>query len=63
MNIKKLIEIEETLFVGWDLTKIDHPYDLSTVIESYPPNVAHCKEKLVPLGVTLHENSMDSSYS
>ncbi len=100
MNVKKLTDIEETLFVGWDFEKIyqrtefepmpwdyktiiqsylskedrlldmgtgggefllslDHPYDLTTVTESYPPNLALCKEKLVPLGITLHENELN----
>lgn len=40
---------------GEFLLSLKHPIDRTTAIEGYPPNVAFCKEKLVPLGVTFKE--------
>jgi SAM-dependent methyltransferase len=38
---------------GEFLLTLDHPYDLTSVTEAYPPNIEICKNKLVPLGITV----------
>lgn len=40
---------------GEFLLSLGHPYYLTSVTESYPPNVALCRETLVPLGIDFHE--------
>ena len=40
---------------GEFLFSLGHPYYLTSVTESYPPNVALCRETLVPLGIDFHE--------
>lgn len=40
---------------GEFLLSMGHPYHLTSVTESYPPNVALCRETLVPLGIDFHE--------
>lgn len=38
---------------GEFLLTLDHPYYLTSVTEAYPPNIEICKNKLVPLGITV----------
>ena len=38
---------------GEFLLTLDHPYHLTSVTEAYPPNIEICKNKLVPLGITV----------
>lgn len=38
---------------GEFLLTLRHPYDKISVTEGYPPNVALCKERLAPLGITV----------
>ena len=40
---------------GEFLLSLGHPYHLTSVTESYPPNAALCRETLVPLGIDFHE--------
>lgn len=38
---------------GEFLLTLDHPYHLTSVTEAYPPNIEICKNKLVPLGISV----------
>ena len=40
---------------GEFLLSLHHPYENTSATEGYPPNVALCKERLLPLGVDLRE--------
>ena len=40
---------------GEFLLSIGHPYENTAATEGYPPNVALCKERLLPLGIDLRE--------
>lgn len=40
---------------GEFLLELGHPYQNTSATEGYPPNVALCKEKLDPLGITFRE--------
>ena len=40
---------------GEFLLSLHHPYQNTAATEGYPPNVALCKERLLPLGIDLRE--------
>lgn len=40
---------------GEFLLSLNHPYEKTCATEGYPPNVALCKEKLLPLGIGFKE--------
>ena len=40
---------------GEFLLSLNHPYDKTSATEGYPPNVALCAEKLLPLGINFKE--------
>ena len=40
---------------GEFLLSLGHPYKNTSATEGYPPNVALCKERLLPLGIDLRE--------
>ena len=40
---------------GEFLLSLHHPYENTSATEGYPPNVALCKERLLPLGIDLRE--------
>ncbi len=40
---------------GEFLLSFHHPHENTAAIEGYPPNVAYCKEKLLPLGIDFRE--------
>ena len=40
---------------GEFLLSLQHPYANTAATEGYPPNVALCKERLLPLGIDLRE--------
>ena len=40
---------------GEFLLSLHHPYKNTAATEGYPPNVALCKERLIPLGIDLRE--------
>lgn len=40
---------------GEFLLTLNHPFCNTAITESYPPNVAICKEKLQPLGITVKQ--------
>jgi Methylase involved in ubiquinone/menaquinone biosynthesis len=40
---------------GEFLLALQHPYENTAATEGYPPNVALCKERLLPLGIDLRE--------
>ncbi len=40
---------------GEFLLSLGHPYENTAATEGYPPNVALCKERLLPLGIDLRE--------
>ena len=42
---------------GEFLLSLGHPYGNTAATEGYPPNVALCREKLIPLGIDLKECS------
>lgn len=44
---------------GEELLSFGHPCDKTSVTESYPPNIALCREKLEPLGITVEGTSDD----
>ena len=46
---------------GEFLLSLHHPYKNTAATEGYPPNVALCKERLLPLGIDLRECS-DASH-
>lgn len=46
---------------GEFLLTLNHPYYNTAVTEAYPPNVAICKEKLQPLGITVKQVFEDSN--
>ena len=50
---KKLLDIDTG---GAEmLLSLDHPYANTAATENYPPNVALCREKLLPLGVDFRQ--------
>ena len=40
---------------GEFLLRLGHPYGNTAATEGYPPNVALCKERLLPLGIDIRE--------
>lgn len=46
---------------GEFLLSLNHPYDKTSATEGYPPNVALCAEKLLPLGINFKECGDPSS--
>ncbi len=40
---------------GEFLLRLRHPYENTAATEGYPPNVALCKERLLPLGIDIRE--------
>ena len=40
---------------GEFLLSLGHPYENTAATEGYPPNVALCRERLLPLGIDLRE--------
>jgi len=44
---------------GEVLLTINHPHHLTTVTESYPPNVNLCLQQLAPLGITVKQVADD----
>ena len=40
---------------GEFLLSLQHPYENTAATEGYPPNVALCRERLLPLGIDLRE--------
>ena len=42
---------------GEFLLSLKHPYENTVATEGYPPNVALCRERLIPLGIDLRECS------
>ncbi len=44
---------------GEFLLSLEHPYNLTTVTEAYPPNVELCSKKLAPLGITVMQTYDD----
>ncbi len=40
---------------GEFLLSFGHPYHNTAAIEAFPPNVAYCREKLLPLGIDFRE--------
>ncbi len=44
---------------GEFLLTLGHPHQLSSVTESYPPNVALCQDTLSPLGITVAQTFDD----
>ena len=42
---------------GEFLLSLRHPYENTAATEGYPPNVALCRERLLPLGIDLRECS------
>ena len=40
---------------GESLLSLHHPYENTAATEGYPPNVALCRERLLPLGIDLRE--------
>lgn len=40
---------------GEFLLSLGHPYENTSATEGFPPNVALCREKLLPLGIDLRE--------
>lgn len=46
---------------GEFLLTLNHPYHLTSVTESYPPNVELCKKTLSPLGITVKQVYEDSN--
>lgn len=45
---------------GEFLLTLNHPYNLTSVTEAYPPNVELCKNKLSPLGIEVKQVFDDS---
>lgn len=45
---------------GEFLLTLNHPYNLTSVTEAYPPNVELCKNKLSPLGIEVEQVFDDS---
>lgn len=46
---------------GEFLLEIGHPTQLTSATEGYPPNVAFCQKKLLPLGIDFREASGDGT--
>ena len=46
---------------GEFLLTLNHPYERTTVTESFEPNIELCKKTLVPLGITVTEINDDSN--
>ncbi len=44
---------------GEFLLGLEHPYDKTSVTESYAPNIAICLDKLSPLGITVYPIDTD----
>lgn len=42
---------------GEFLLSLHHPHALTAATEGYPPNIALCRERLLPLGITFRECS------
>lgn len=38
---------------GEFLMTLNHPYELTSVTEAYPPNIELCRKRLAPLGITV----------
>lgn len=45
---------------GEFLLSLNHPYNLTSVTESYPPNVQLCYDKLSPLGIEVKQTFDDN---
>lgn len=45
---------------GEFLLTLNHPYNLTSVTEAYPPNLKLCRKKLSPLGIEVREIVSDS---
>lgn len=45
---------------GEFLLSLNHPHGKTAATEGYPPNVALCKERLLPLGINFRECSIPS---
>ncbi|NLW88833.1 MAG: class I SAM-dependent methyltransferase [Clostridiaceae bacterium] len=45
---------------GEALLSFGHPFEKTSVTESYPPNIALCRERLEPLGITVEGTPDDS---
>ncbi|RAK11239.1 hypothetical protein C8C77_103227 [Halanaerobium saccharolyticum] len=41
---------------------LDHPYNLTSVTEAYPPNVELCKNKLSPFGIEVKQVFDDNNF-
>lgn len=50
---KKLLDIDTG--GGEFLLSLGHPYENTAATENYPPNVALCKDKLLPLGIDFRQ--------
>lgn len=46
---------------GRFLMGLNHPYNLTSVTEAYPPNIALCKQTLEPLGMTVYAVTDDAA--
>jgi len=47
---------------GEFLLTLNHPYNLTSVTESYPPNVELCYDKLSPLGIEVKQTFNDKNH-
>lgn len=47
---------------GKFLLTLDHPYNLTSVTEAYPPNVELCKNKLSPFGIEVKQVFDDNNF-
>lgn len=45
---------------GEFLMGLNHPYNLTSITEAYPPNLKLCRKKLSPLGIEVREIISDS---
>ena len=50
---KKLLDVDTG--GGEFLLSLDHPYENTAATENYPPNVALCRETLLPLGIDFKQ--------
>ncbi|MGO1369196.1 hypothetical protein [Senegalia sp. (in: firmicutes)] len=46
---------------GEFLLTLNHPYKLTSVTETYKPNIELCKKKLTPLGIEVKQIIEDSN--
>lgn len=46
---------------GEFLLTLNHPHDLTSVTEAYPPNLELCRERLSPLGIEIRQIFKDSA--